>query len=198
EIAVANLRISLDPADGNRLPDSLGLVTGRVDREGRFTTYGVPPGRYYVRVSGLPNWFFQGAMHGSRNLADEPIDLDSTNIADVVLRFTDRPSSLTGTTRTGRAADGTAVVLAFPVDADAWRSTGLAPRRLRTARAAPDGGYQFAALAPGAYYVVAVQEDTIDEWTDPAFLESLSGSATEVVVAEGERRVLDLRTTVIR
>src|SRR5262249_57041208 len=114
---------------------------------------------------GCRSGFFRGGLLGRRDVDDEPIDLDSTDIADVVLRFTDRPSSLTGTTRAGRAADGTAVVLAFPVDADAWRSTGLAPRRLRTARAAPDGGYQFAALAPGAYYVVAVQEDTIDEST---------------------------------
>src|SRR5262249_27445909 len=52
DIAVANLRIALDPADGSTLPDGLGLVTGRIGQGGRFTTYGVPPGRYYIRVSG--------------------------------------------------------------------------------------------------------------------------------------------------
>src|SRR5262245_10384160 len=176
DVAVANMRVVLDPADGATLPDGLSFVSGRVDENGRFTTYGVPPGRYYVRVSPLQHWSFQGAMYGGRNLADEPIDLESTDINDVVLAFTDRASSLAGIARTGQAADGTAVVLAFPVEAEAWLSTGLAPRRMRTARAASDGAYLFPTLPPGAYYVAAVREDTLSDWTDPAFLESLSRS----------------------
>jgi hypothetical protein len=69
---------------------------------------------------------------------------------------------------------------------------------MRTARAAADGSYIFPALPPGAYYVAAVQEDTVDEWQDPAFLESLSRSATEIMLAEGERKTLELRTAAIR
>jgi hypothetical protein len=198
EAALANTRIALDPVDGSALPDGLGVVSGRIDANGGFTTFGLPSGKYYVRVSGLSDWYLKSAFHEGHDLADEPIALDTTDVSDVVLTFTDRPSSLVGTVRTGSSTDGTAVVLAFPVDSTAWLSTGLAPRRMRTARASKDGSYIFPALAPGAYYVAAVQEDTIGEWQDPMFLESLSRSASEVRLAEGERKGQDLRTIPVR
>lgn len=196
--ALANARIAFDPVDGSALPEGLGFVSGRIDANGAFSTYGLPPGKYFVRVSGLSDWFLKGAFHEGHDLADEPIALEAADIADVVLAFTDRPSSLVGTVRTGTSVDGTAVVLAFPVESRAWLSTGLAPRRMRTARASGDGSYMFPALAPGAYYVAAVQEDTIGEWQDPVFLESLSRSASEIVLSEGERKGQDLRTITVR
>jgi hypothetical protein len=197
-MALANMRISLDPVDGSTLPEGVGFVTGRVDETGQFTTYGVPPGKYFVRVSGLSDWFFKGALYEDRDLSDTPIELGAEDVSGVVLTFTDRPSSIAGTVRTKHAADGNAVVFAFPMERAEWLGTGTAPRRMRTARANRDGSYVFPALPPGDYYVVAATEDFIEDWRDPAFLETISGSAEQVHVNEGERRTLDLLTTPIR
>jgi hypothetical protein len=195
---LANLRIMLDPADGTSLPDEVSLATGRIDGNGQFTTYGVPPGKYFVRVSGLPGWFLKGALYEGRDLADVSIDLGTSDVSGVVLTFTDRPSSIAGTVRDGQIPDETAVVFAFPMDTAEWLETGVAPRRMRTARANRDGAYLFPALPPGDYYLVAVKEDFVGEWQDPEFLESISRSAQQVHVIEGERSSLDLRTSSVR
>ena len=72
-IAIANMRVTLEPADGSKLPDDIGQVTGRVNQDGRFTTYGVPPGNYLVRVGGLSDWFFKSALYDGRDVADTPL-----------------------------------------------------------------------------------------------------------------------------
>jgi hypothetical protein len=193
-----NMRVTLDPVDGVTLPEDLGFATGRVDENGQFTTYGVPPGKYFVRASGLSDWFFKGALYRGRDLADEPIELGSSDVSDVVLTFTDRPSSIAGVVRANDGVDGEAVVFAFPVESTEWLETGVMPRRLRSARADKDGAYLFPALPAGEYYIVAIREDSLFDWQDPAFLEALSGTASRVRVAEGERKTQDLRTSMVR
>jgi hypothetical protein len=196
--ALTNMRITLDPSDGSKLPEGLSFVTGRVDENGQFTTFGVPPGKYFVSVSGLSEWFFKGALYQGRDLADDPIELGSADVSGVVLTFTDRPSSIAGTIRVADGQDNAAVALAFPTDSTEWIETGSAPRRMRTARANRDGTYLFPALPPGEYYLVAVREDFVDDWRDPSFLQAISVAAQRVRVMEGERRTQDLKTASIR
>src|SRR3954470_1591111 len=88
---LATVRITLDPADGLPLADALVAAAGRIDAGGQFTTPGVPAGRYFLRVTGLADWSFKAAFHEGRDLADEPIDLASDDVSDVVITFTDRP-----------------------------------------------------------------------------------------------------------
>jgi len=153
----------------------------------------VPPGKYFIRVGGLSDWFLKGAVSEGRDVADEPVEL-TADLSSVVLTFTDRPSSVAGVVRAGSSPDGSAVVLVFPTDRSQWDPTGTAPRRLRTARATADGSYLFPSLPPGDYFILAVHETFEDEWRDPEFLESIAGSAEQVRLVEGERRTLDLRT----
>ncbi len=101
-VALANMRVTLEPADGSKLPDDLSLVTGRVDQNGRFTTYGVPPGKYFVRAAGLSDWFFVGALLSGRDVADTPIQLGSEDISGVVVTFTDRPAVIGGMVRAAK------------------------------------------------------------------------------------------------
>ena len=198
--SMTGLRITLDPADGSKLPDAtLAFQTGRPDEKGEFTTYGVPPGRYVIRVSPIPiGWFFKGAMLQGRDVADTPLELESKDVSGIVITFTDRPSSITGTVRGPDGPDPSAIVLAYPVDSNVWSSSGALSRRMRTARAAKDGTYTLTALAPGEYYVVAVQEDLVGEWQDPALLQALTRVARQIRVVEGERRTQDFTAAQIR
>ena len=198
--SLTGLRITLDPADGSKLPDAtLAFQTGRPDEKGEFTTYGVPPGRYVIRVSPIPiGWFFKGAMLQGRDVADVPLELESKDVLGIVITFTDRPSSISGTVRGADGPDPTAIVLAYPVDSNAWSSSGALSRRMRTARASKDGTYSLAALAPGEYYVVAVQEDLVDEWQDPALLQALTRVARQIRLVEGERKAQDFVSAQIR
>lgn len=193
-IAIANMRVTLEPADGSKLPDDIGQVTGRVNQDGRFTTYGVPPGNYLVRVGGLPDWFFKGALSGGRDVADSPLQLGTDDVTGVVATLTDKPSLVAGMVRSSNAPDSDAIVLAFPVDNDVWATQGSSPRRLRSTRATATGAYTLPVLPPGDYYLVAVKEMFGGDWRDPALLERLARSAVQVHLDDGERKTLDLRT----
>ncbi len=198
--SMTGMRILLDPADGARPGDfMLATQTGRPDETGQFKTYGVPPGRYVLRVSPLPaGWFLKGALYEGRDIADMPIDLASKDVNGVVITLTDRPSGLTGTVRGADGPDPTAIVLAYPVDGAAWSSSGALSRRMRTARAAKDGSYSLQALPAGEYYLVAVQEDQVGEWQDPALLQALSRLALTVRLLDGEQKTQNLTSASIK
>ena len=177
----------------------LATPPGRIDAKGRFSTYGLAAGRYFVRVPASPkDWTFKGAFLGERDVSDIPLELDSTDIADVVLAFTDRPASLAGTVQlTERAArDGVAVIV-FPADSKAWMDTGVNPRRLRKVATTDTGTFNVPALRPG-YYGEAISETVAGDWQDPAFLEQLATSAAHVQIDDGEKATQSLRIQEIR
>jgi Carboxypeptidase regulatory-like domain len=198
--SITGMRITLDPSDGSLPADpTLATETGRPDENGQFKTYGVPPGRYVLRVNPLPaGWFLKSAIYQNRDLADLPIDLESKDVNGVVLTFTDRPSSVAGTVRGADGPDPTAVVLAYPIDTTAWSSSGALSRRMRTARAAKDGAYAIQGLPAGEYYLVAVQEDRVGEWQDPALLTALSRFAQTIRLGDGEQKTQNLTSAALR
>jgi protocatechuate 3,4-dioxygenase beta subunit len=197
--ALTGIRINLDPADGTRLAEaSLAFQAGRPDEDGRFRTFGVPPGQYVLRANPPSGWTLKGAFLNGRDLSEAPFELDAKDLSGVVLTFTDRPSSIAGQVRTGQAADPAAVIIAFSTDASTWIGRGPYPRRVRTTRAGVDGAYTITALLPGEYYIAAVNEEGFSDWQDPALLQALTRIARQVRVVDGERKTQDLTTGVIR
>ena len=195
---LSRIPVMVEPFDGPM--DRMGTPPGRIDVKGQFSTYGLAAGRYYVRAGAPPKgWTFKGAFVGERNVADVPLDLDSNDIADVKILFTDRAASLSGTVQmTERAArDGVAVVI-FPADAKAWPDAGLNPRRLRRVAVTDTGAYDVASLPAGTYFVAAVSESAAGDWQDPAFLEQLAATAAQVQIDDGEKATQSLRIQEVR
>jgi hypothetical protein len=198
--AISSMRIVLEPADGTPSQDStLAFETGHPMEDGEFSTYGVPPGKYIIRVPNtFTGWFFKGALYQGRDLSDTPVDLASRDVSGVVITFTDKPASIAGVVQSGQTPDGDAIVLAYPIDAATWSSSGATPRRMRTARAGKDGSYTINGLPAGEYYVVAVKEDMVGEWQAPALLQALSGLAQQVRIVDGEKKQQNLTSATIR
>jgi hypothetical protein len=195
---VSNLRVSLEPADG--LPGAPGIDEGgHPDDRGGFRTPGVPPGRYVVRVSGLPlpGWTFNGARYQGRDIADTPVEMGASDVDGVVLSFTDRPASIVGAVQVGAQSDADAIVAAYPVDEDAWTNAGESPRRIKVTRVSADGTFTIRNVPAGQYYVIAVRDDPAS-WEDPAFLRTLAARAQQVRVIDGERTAVSLRTVTFR
>ena len=196
---LARIPVLIEPIDWGQMDRNV-TPPGRIDVKGHFTSYGVPGGRYYVRAATAPTgWTFKGAFLGERDISDMPLELEATDVSDVVLTFTDRPASLSGTVQlTERSArDGVAVIV-FPADAKAWMNTGATPRRMRKVATSDSGSYNIAALPAGSYYVAAVSETVASDWQDPAFLEQLAASAAHVQVGDGEAATQSLRVQEVR
>ena len=66
-------------------------------------------------------------------------------------------------------------------------------RRIRVARPGNNGSFRLVGLAPGDYYLAAIGDLDQTVLYAPAFLEPLVASAIRITLAEGEKKVQDVR-----
>jgi len=181
-------------------PRQMGPLSATTGADGTFTIAGIDPGRYQMRVSLLnqppartgPSWQLKSAVINGKDVSDALLDLAlGEKLSDVVVTFTDHPSSLSGTLQdaTGRVAPGYYVVV-FSTDKSFWRAGA---RRLPDpARVATDGAFRFTNLPAGTYHLVALTEVSQSDLYDEAFLEALKPSALLITLAEGEQKTQSL------
>ncbi len=146
------LSVFIERADGVE-PANVSALLGRIDDQNNLTTYGQPPGKYFVRVPyNASNWSFRGAMLGDRDVFVVPLELTDQDVTGVVLKFSDRPpSEISGVVKAdrGQSADG-AMVIVFPEDRQFWANTGMNPRNLRSVGTASDGKFSVTDLPPAS------------------------------------------------
>jgi protocatechuate 3,4-dioxygenase beta subunit len=190
---MSQAQITIEPADG-RMPEYDQGPPSRVQPDGRFTTTGRLPGRYFVRPGGFPGgWALQSITANGIDVTDSPIDLSTSSVSNVVVTFSDLNQDLRGTVTgipQGAEPPGVAV---FPADSTAWKNFGINPTRMRMTRASgPGGQFGTGTMPPGDYFVVAIPDEYTSEWQDPAYLELLSRAATRFSLTPGERKMLDV------
>ncbi len=170
-------------------------VSGRFDTYGQFSAYGLPGGKYIIRVGPPPpGWFLQSVTYNGRDVSDSPLDLETTDATGVSFTFTDRRTEIVGAVRNGAGtSEPGASVIVFPSDSQTWSSMWLNPRRFRSVRVEPTGVYKISPLPAGTYFVVAVPDELTGDWQDLSFLDALSRGASAVSIGEGESKTLDLR-----
>jgi hypothetical protein len=193
-----NSQIMIVPADGHQVGYA-GALRGRVDQDGTFSTYEIPPGRYIIRYSATgQGWTLKSAMFEGRDVTSVPLDVRG-DISGLPIALTDRPTELSGTVRdVGGKIDPTAAVVVFPADRADWSSFGDAPRRLRLVRASAAGAFFLRGLPAGQYLVAAVPDGQAGEWQNPATLELLARNAVAVVIADAEKKVQDVTSRKVR
>jgi hypothetical protein len=194
---IAQVALRLDPADGP-LPPGTPPWRAAISADGRFTTMSVPPGRYFVRVANAPRgWQLESARAGTRDAIDEALDIQSANVDDVVLAFSNRP--LGGVN--GRVVDAagapvaSASVLIFPAERRASADTSTQARRFKLARSTPNGTFGTGGLPAGSYLAIAVPRAPAFEWQDRARLDSLAPQATHIDVTSGPPQNVTLTVT---
>ena len=65
--------------------------------------------------------------------------------------------------------------------------------RVETSGVSCDGKFKFAGLPPGEYYMAAVTDYEYTDLVDASFLEQLTAGAFKITLAEGEKKVQDIR-----
>ena len=98
------------------------------------------------------------------------------------------PACSIACTAPGTASDYS--IILFPEDRALW-ATGS--RRIMSVRTANDGTFLFNRVPAGDYEIAAVDDVEPGEWYDPAFLQRLMPAAVKVTIAEGEKKVQDLK-----
>ena len=193
-----------------------GTGPTQVDTTGRFTITGVPPGTYSLSANvpaaamgqggqaqgggggrgggggGGGTWMLKSAMAAGRDALDFPLVIEpNQDVTGAVLTFVDRTQELSGMiqdTQGKPTADFTIIV--FPSDNRFWQPQS---RRIMATRPGTDGRFTFRNLPPGDYRLTAVTDVEPGEWFNPDFLSQLGTASIPVSLAEGERKVQDIR-----
>jgi hypothetical protein len=190
---LTRVRVTLSPADFGPGRETAGPAAGRVDSSGKFTVQGITPGRYRLTASGVPQgWTLESSVVDGHDSLDFPFEVKpGQNLGSATITFTDRRSELTGAIvdSAGRPAAGYTLIL-FPADQRYWVPQS---RRIRTTRPATDGQFSFVNIPPGDYKIAPVVDAEPGAWFDPAFLQELDQTALRVSLAEGEKKVQNVR-----
>jgi Carboxypeptidase regulatory-like domain len=163
---------------------------------GIFSIEAILPGRYVIQeaggVAGQPLWTLKAATIGGRDVLDEPIDLrPGDEIGNVRLTVTDRVIELSGKIVDDATRPTSAGwVLVFSTDRKHWWAGS---RRIRSLRPDAAGAYTIRGLPAGSYVVTVVPDLAV--LMDTARLAALAATGTRVTLAEGERKVQDLRSS---
>jgi hypothetical protein len=176
--------------------NSLNFVTPvSVRANGTFEILNVIPGTYQPSVSlsgsDAAAWWPKSAMLGERDLLEGLIEIARDAPTSLVVTLSDRRTELSGFLQAASGAPASDVlVIAYAADRKFWVPSA---RRVQAVRPDADGRYVIRDLPAGEYLVTAVTDVDQDEWQDPALLDKLVAASAKVTIAEGEKKVLDVR-----
>ena len=168
--------------------------------DGGFVLSGATAGMYSLTAtpgpgqsSSSPNWTVKSATVGGRDVFDRYFEISNGgNIDDAIVTLTTRVANLSGKMldAEGKAAPDFFVLL-IPVDRSLW--VERLQRAPKQARPANDGTYRFDAVPPGEYYLAASTDVDPRDLLNADFLEQFIPSAIKITIAEGEKKVQDLK-----
>lgn len=183
--ALKNVPILVTRADGESAD-----LRGLFQAGGRFTTIQIPPGKHLIHTYAPEGWGLKSIVHQGRQIADEPFDIGATDIDDVVITFTDRPSILAGSVTGEPGARQRPWVIVFPADRKLWTDYGWESRRIATVLAGTAGTYDVR-LPQGSYDVIA-NDEGLGPVRTPEVFEALASSATRIWIGDGEKKIQNL------
>jgi hypothetical protein len=150
----------------------------------------VPVGPFRLFVEPADGWMVKALLVGDDAVTDTTLDLGGQQDVPLRVVLTDRVSEVSGSI-TPNADVRAATVVVFPYDPARWQPPS---RYVRTVPVDETGGYRISGLpASTRYLAVAIDGLEEGEGEDPEFLARLRDIATSFDLAEGEKRVVDVR-----
>ena len=179
-------------SSGDRIGSILSATSASPNPDGSFVVPIATGGRL-VRVDGLPRGVvLQRVVIGGVDVTDDGFDVAMTDVRDVEIALTMRPTQVEGRVQDNRGAAVAGVgVIVFAEDARKWTLTQA--RRIASARTGKDGAFTVSGLPSGAYLAATVPQLVDGEWASPEYLESLRRTATAFKIGDGELKSLTLR-----
>jgi len=169
------------------------LNQARIDPSGTFQTPGYAAGRYLLDITPPgPGWTLASMRTRGIDVAGQALTLEREDITDLVITFTDKVITLTGTvTPDDATTPPEATIVVMPADVNAWIASGMSPRLVVTTTTSATGAYQMTIPLTGDYLVVAVPPDVTPE-VDPEFVARFAAGAVRVSFSAGETKTQPL------
>ncbi|HXT70358.1 MAG TPA: carboxypeptidase regulatory-like domain-containing protein [Vicinamibacterales bacterium] len=164
---------------------------------GRISVTGVsPPGRYLAGPPALPApWSLESITLAGQDVMDAGFAVGESDINDLVITFTDRPASLSGSV-TGAVAEAT--VFVFPAGGTRWQDGRIGSRTFRMARPSTTGAFTLPNMPPGDYLAVAIRDEDAGDWPDALFIARLAAVATSVKIPANQPATVTLKVSTLK
>jgi uncharacterized protein (DUF2141 family) len=164
---------------------------------GRISVKGVsPPGRFFAGPPSIPApWSVESITLAGQDVTDAAFTVGESDINDLVITYTDRPASITGTI-SGAADEAT--VFVFPVNRTRWPDARVSSRTFRMTRPSTIGSFNLTNMPPGDYFAIAIRDEDAADWPDPQFLTRLASVASVVKVLANQPTNLPLKVSVLK
>jgi hypothetical protein len=190
------LRLTPAQTTGSGAPVSLPMSLAGSDTP--FSVGGVVPGRYRLTgtwgagPSATP-WTIKSAILEGRDVADLSFDVKAgADMSGLVVTFSSAMAQVSGVLydASNRPTSDLSIAL-FTTDRALWFSGS---RRVRPpARAASNGTFAFTGLPAGEYYLAALTDFEPGDMARTEFLDQVAATAIKVTIANGEKKVQDLK-----
>ena len=193
------MMVSSTLAEGGGLAGNPGanMSMSTANPDGTFSFQGLAPGRYALSASGpgmSTSWMQKAVMVGGRNVWHSGgLDIrPGEDVGDITVVMTDQVGEVSGSLLDSNGRPATELyVFVFPTDKSAW--TQVSQRMRPPVRPASDGRFRVTPLLPGDYHVVALSRFDPGNLYDTAFLEQVAAASIKITLAEGEKKVQDIR-----
>lgn len=166
--------------------------------DGMFTLRGLAPGAYRIHAmySGGPgaggSWQAKSVLWQGQDLLDGTLDIaPGRDVDGLTVVFSDRQTDLQGTFFDSAGHPVAAYdVVVFPAERRFWTPGS---RRVDHVLLGHDGRFDFSGLPAGDYLLAAVTHADPDDLADPDWLAAIAPLALHVTLADGERKIQDIR-----
>jgi hypothetical protein len=179
-------------------PSQAGLAI-EADASGRFVADDLIPGTYVARVKNHQGADPRESLQPRRpeGTVSSEFVVTSGSRSDIVLQLATPPATrqepkaeVAGIVRDPAGQPvGDRVIVLFPTDERLWSQARVHTQAALLAR----GGFSFSGIAPGSYQIGVVENVEPDEWLTPQLLRQVLQASVGVIVAAGDRRILELR-----
>jgi len=197
---LSRITIRLSPAPTTTgVSIAVNVPGGQIAEDGTFKLEGAPPGRYLLSTSvpggqpGGATWLMKSVQVKGADAADRGFEVrPNESLTDIVITFSDRAAEVSGTLMDAAGKPSSALsIMLFSSDRTTWtnRSRWLRP----PTRAGVDGKFRFTNLLAGEYYLAALSDFEQQDVYKPEFLDQVAAAAMKIVVAEGEKKVQDIK-----
>jgi hypothetical protein len=132
-------------------------------------------------------------MSGDVDAVDHPIEVSpNATPPELVVTFTDRLGAISGAVKNAAGQPVTDYrIVVFSADKSVW---GMTSRRMRApVQTERDGTFRVDGLPAGRYLLAAVTDLEPDDLTNLAFLDDLAKQAIPFTLADGEKKVQEIR-----
>lgn len=165
-----------------------GMGDGRVREDGSFELRNLSPGRYSVRIVGLPEGsYLKAARLGDQEALASPLMLTSGGFLNLIVSPSGGQVDGAVLDAEQKPAPGAAVVL-IPEESKRHREDLFFQQA-----ADQNGRFSFRGVPPGDYKLFAWDKVEAGAWRDPAFLDRYEDDGVKVSVKERSQELRELK-----